>query len=71
MNTLQHEEDNVAFKFLEIFLKKSITVFLHRWINDINNGQNKAINAIHLCWKPLKSNFQNLFLIAGKIFNYF
>ena len=52
-------------------MKKSKSEFLHRLIGDLSSGQNKAINALQLCLKPLKSNLQTLFFIGGRIFYYF
>ena len=33
--------------------------------------QNEAINALQLCLRSFKSNCQKLFIIGGKIFDYF
>ena len=48
--------------------KKFNTEFLHRWMYDLRSKQNKAINALQICWKPLQGSFQKIFLIGGKIF---
>ena len=52
-------------------MKKSNNKFLHRWIGDLKSKLNEAINALQLCSKPFKSNFQKVFQIKGKIFDYF
>ena len=39
-------------------------------IENLNSKQNKAINALQLCWKLLKSNFQKVFYIGGNVFDY-
>ena len=52
-------------------MKKSNNEFPHRWIDDLRKRQNEAINALHVCWKPLKSNFQKLFLKRDKILDSF
>ena len=46
---------------------------MKKFNNELGNlsRQNKAINDYHLRWKLLKSNFQKLFLMLGKIFYYF
>ena len=52
-------------------MKKFNNHFRHTEVVDLRRRQNKTINDHHLRWKPLKSNFQKLFLILGKIFYYF
>ena len=52
-------------------MKKLNNEFLQRWMGDLRIRQNEAVNALQLCWKLLKINFQNLFLVGGKIFDYF
>ena len=49
-------------------MKNSSNEFLHKLIGDLRSRQNEAINALQVCCKPLKSNFQKLF---GRIFDYF
>ena len=49
------------------WMKKSKDEFLHMQMDDLR----KAIITFKLCWKPLRSNFRNLFLIEGKIFTLF
>ena len=70
-NTFQHEEDSLAFKYWSARMKKSNSEFFHRWMDDLRRRQNKVINDLQLRRKPLKSNFQKLFLKLGKIFDYF
>ena len=48
-------------------MNKSNNEFLHRRTDDLR----KVTNALQLCWKPLRSNFKKIFLIGGKIFDYF
>ena len=43
-------------------MKKSSDEFFHIQISDLR----KAINALQLCWTPLRSNFQKLFLKDAK-----
>ena len=45
--------------------------FLQRQVDDLRSRQNGTVSYLQLRWKPLKSNFQKLFLIVGKIFYYF
>ena len=52
-------------------MKKSSDQFIRRSRVDLRNIQNEAINDLQFCWKQLKCNFQTLFLIGGKIFDYF
>ena len=52
-------------------MKKSNNGFPRRWIGELKSRQNKTINVLQFFWKPLKSNFQKLFLIGGEMFNYF
>ena len=40
--------------------------FLHRLVDDLRSRQNEIMSDLQLRWKPLKSNFQKLFLIVGK-----
>ena len=71
MNTFQHEEDKENLNFSSACMMKFNNKFRHTLVVDLERRQNKAINDHHLRWKPLKSNFQKLFLILGKIFCYF
>ena len=60
MNTYQHESDSVAFiHYWSACIKKSKDEFLHMWIGDLR----KPINALELCWRLLRNNFQ-IFLTA-------
>ena len=52
-------------------MKKSNNEDLCRWIGDLRSKENEAINVLPFCCKPLKNDFQKLFLIGGKIFHYF
>ena len=52
-------------------MKKFNNEFIHAWIIDLRKRQNESINALQLCWKALKRNFQKILLIGGKIFHYF
>ena len=45
--------------------------FLHKQVDDLRSRQNETADDLQLRWKPLKNNFQKLFLIESKIFNYF
>ena len=45
--------------------------FIHRQVDDLRSRQNETVSDLQLRWKPLKSNFQKLFLIVSKIFYYF
>ena len=40
-------------------------------MGDLKSKQNEVINALQLDLKLLKSNFQKIFQIGGKIFDYF
>ena len=71
MNTFQHKEDNVHLNYWSACMNKSRNELVYDWTGDLKSKLNEAINALHLCWKPLKSYFQKLFLIGGKIFDYF
>ena len=71
-NTFQHEEDEVEFELLEcIRMIKFNNEFLHKQVDDLGSRKNETVSDLHLRWKPLKSNFQKLFLLVSKIFNYF
>ena len=52
-------------------MKKYNNEFLNRYAGDLRSRQNIAIYDLQILWKPLKSNFEKLFLILGKIFYYF
>ena len=52
-------------------MKKFNNQFCHIWAVDLKRRQSKAIKDQPLRWKPLKSNFQKLLLMLGKIFCYF
>ena len=72
MNNFQHKKDNVAFKLLECqYEKKYNNEFIHKWKGTLKSRQNEAMKDLQLCWKPLKSNFLKIFLVGGKILNYF
>ena len=70
-NTFQHEEDKVEFELLECMYEKFNNEFLHRQADDLRSKQSEIVSDLQLRWKPFKSNFQKLFLIVSKIFNYF
>ena len=52
MNTFQHEEDKIEYKFLSACVKKFNNEFLHRAVGDLKSKQNEAINDLQLRWKP-------------------
>ena len=62
MNNFQHEEEIIG-----VCMKKSTNEFLILEFDYLRNRQNKII----LCWKPLKSNFQKLFLMLDKVLDHF
>ena len=66
MNTFQHEQDNVNFICLSARMKNFNNEFLQKQTGDLRSRQNKVVNDVQFCWKPLKSDFQKSFLILGK-----
>ena len=50
MNTLQHEENNIAFKLEECSQEKKS----NKQIGDLKSTQNDVINTLQHCWKPIK-----------------
>ena len=52
-------------------MRKSNNEFLDGCIIDLRNRQNETLNALQLYIKLLKRNGQKLYLIGGKIFDFF
>ena len=53
MNTFQHEEDKIEYKFLSACVKKFNNEFLHRGIGNLRSRQNETLNALRFCWRQL------------------
>ena len=52
-------------------MKKFNNEFLNRQVGDLRSTQKEAINGLQLRQKPLKIDFQKLFLTLSEIFYYF
>ena len=47
-------------------MNKSNNGFLHRGVNDLTSKHKENVNYLQFCWKPLKSNFQKIYLLLKK-----